>query len=265
MSFRTNGLIPCGATNSNVANSYFLKKGEPIPEPTLIAPVALESADGEGTTELVVRGFVGGVATPYTGGITINPGASSLAPAPAGLNIHAGASGVEIEVGTDGPGIVNTLKIAGANGLSEVNDPIYNPQRNNTVVATYSGTIPANVGPGLWTFTPTVSGAYMLQVNINVANADVIPANGIIEWVLNVGGGEVQYCSNTLKSISIAKASDFVGLDQPMDYSFSNLATLTAGQAVSFALYTAIATGSLAWNIGVAGVSGYQVRLIKMC
>lgn len=91
--------------------------------PVLVAPAAPATA---GNVELVVNG---NAASVYGGGITINPGANSVAPQGAvGLNIHAGADGVNVEVGTDGvAGTRNFLHIAGPDGLGEVYDTVYNP------------------------------------------------------------------------------------------------------------------------------------------
>lgn len=248
---------------ANLDTPLYVKKGDAIVSPVLVAPVSITSSTGSTTG---VIGIEGNPADGYFGAVNLTTGAGG-AGVPQRLAITADptASGVDVWIGANTAGSVNRLQINGGSGLSRVNDPVYNPvpvPSNNSVVVQYEGSIPANVGPGLWTFTPTVSGAYMLQVNFNVFNGDGIPADGVIEWVLNVGGGEVQYCSNTLKSLSIAKASDFLAppFTQPMDYSFSNLATLTAGQQVSFYLLTSTATAPNTWS-----VSNYQVRLVKMC
>ena len=257
------GLISPKNTHSNVSTNLYLKKGEAIIDPVLVAPVSIESSTGSTTG---VIGIQGNPSSGYFGALDITTGAGGVGvPQRLAITADPTASGVDVWIGANTAGSVNRLQINGGSGLSRVYDPVYNPvpvPSNDSVVASFSGSIPANVGPGLWTYTPTVSGAYMLQVNFNVFNGDTIPADGVIEWVLNVGGGEVQYCSNTLKSISIAKASDFTAppFNQPMDYSFSNLATLTAGQQVSFYLLTSTATAPNTWS-----VSNYQVRLVKMC
>ena len=126
MSVPQGGLIACQQTRPNTVDSYYLKKGEPIPAPVLVSAVDILSADGEASARLIVDGLASGVPGPYTGSLTIEPGASSQGPAPAGLTIRAGADGVSVEVGTNGAGVVNTMFIAGADGLSEVNDGTYN-------------------------------------------------------------------------------------------------------------------------------------------
>jgi hypothetical protein len=269
MSAPQGGLILCQETRPNNTEAYYAKATDGVLTfPTLVAPVSILPADESTTASIYVRGSD---ETVYRGAITVAPGANSSIPASQanGITIRTGAGPSTIaEVGSNSQG-PNLLYIAGASGVSQVYDVKYNPVIKATPVATYSGSIPANTGPGLWTYTPDVSGAYMLQVNFNVENADSIPINGAIEWVLNVGGGEVQYCSSTLKSTSISKASDFDEVNgvpgvlaPPMDYSFSNMATLTAGEQVSF--YLATARNSVAGG-GAWAISNYQVRLIKMC
>jgi hypothetical protein len=110
----------------------------------------------------------------------------------------------------------------------------------------------------------------MLQINFNIANTDSIPLDGIIEWFLNIGiSGEVQYTSSTIKSTSISKASDFDEVNggagtlaPPVDFSFSNVCFLTAGQLYRFGLNCArlSTVGGVAWS-----VANYQVRVIQMC
>lgn len=263
------GLIASQRTRAGVNDNstYYILKGQPIDAPVLVNPVEIRATDGSTDAVLFVDGASAGV---YQGAINIQPGANGVSATPGdGITIRTGAGpSTIVEVGANAQSN-NLLYIAGASGVSQVYDVKYNPAIKATPVASFTGSIPANTGPGLFTYTPDVSGAYMLQVNFNVENADSIPINGAIEWVLNVGGGEVQYCSNTLKSTSISKASDFDEVNgspgvlaPPMDYSFSNMAILTAGQEVSF--YLATARNSLAGG-GAWAVSNYQVRLIKMC
>jgi hypothetical protein len=267
-----NGLLAPQATHGNPEVSYYLQKGEPIPGPILIDPVSILAQDASTNANLYVNGADAGG---YMGALVLTPGdnlSSVLGPGN-GLTIRTtpgsgGAPATTVEVGANAQG-PNRLYIAGLSGVGEVYDEVYNPVIVPTPLVQYTGAIPANTGPGLWTFTPTRTGAYMLQVNFNIANGDNIPVNGAIEWTLNVAGGEVQYVSNTIKSTSISKASDFNEIDglpgtlaPPMDYSFSDMAILTAGQQVSFYLSCArnSAAGGLAWS-----VANYQVRLVQMC
>jgi hypothetical protein len=101
------------------------------------------------TSGVPVISVDGNAASEYGGSFTFNPGSNTPAggagvginikstpyngPAPAG---GTGAAGVSVEIGTNGnngatgstgPFIENHLYIAGTYGLSEVNDPVYNP------------------------------------------------------------------------------------------------------------------------------------------
>lgn len=264
-----NGLLCPLPTHGNPQISYYLQKGEPIPtDTTIVAPIILASEDGVANAFIGKQGLEAGVPGPYTGSISLDPGSSSAGLAPGGVNIRSIANGVAVEVGVNAS-TANHLYIAGPSGISEVYDYEYNPPILPTPVAGITGSIPANTGPGLFTFTPTRTGAYMLQVNINVQNTDSIPIDGSIEWVLNVGGGEVQYVSNTIKSTSMTKANSYNEINglpgvlaPPMDFTFTDMAILTAGQQVSF--YLACARNSAAGG-GAWAIANYQVRLIQMC
>jgi hypothetical protein len=264
----TNGLIAEQAS-SRPGVPYYLSKDEPLLNPSLISPVQLLSADLETAAAIECRGYTAGEPTPYSGAIKLLPGASSVGAAAEGLTIRSVGGGTQVEVGTDGEA-PNVIAIAGASGLAQVYDEIYNPVIKGTQVAGSSSALPVPAGPiGAFTFTPTVTGAYMLQVNINVRNADVIPVDGIIEWTLTTTAGEVQYVSNTIKSTSMSKASDFNEVDgvagalsEPIDYCFSDLCILTAGTQVAFNIFTARASaaGGLPWAI-----QNYQARLVQCC
>jgi hypothetical protein len=271
-------ILPPSSTYSGggSTDNLYLRAGRPAVLPsgsTLTSVVNLKAADGSTTAQLFVDGAD---SVAYQGAVALVPGANGTAGSTQGLGVairtiagsNAGTAATSVDIGADAQG-PNHLYIAGLQGTSEVYNPVYNPVIKGTQVAGIVGAIPANTGPGLFQYTPTVTGAYMLQVNFNIANTDQLPGDGIIEWTLNVGGGEVQYCSNTIKSTSISRAGDFnfvngvAGtLAPPVDYSFSNMAILTAGQQVSFYLSAAFASagGGLPWAI-----ANYQVRLIQMC
>jgi hypothetical protein len=108
--------------NTGKINSNFL--------PTFIAndllsPVEIAPASGSaGAFTLSVNGAT---ASPYGGSLSLNPGSNSVAPNGAvGVNIRATATGCAVEVGTDGVGLVNTLGVAGEDGVSQVYNPLYN-------------------------------------------------------------------------------------------------------------------------------------------
>lgn len=244
-------------------------------QPTLVAPITLQGQSDEGGLQVPAKIDVRGdehTSPIYVGAVAIRPGGNDAAPTGSnGIVIRAidGTPGVgtAVEIGTEEEG-PNHLYIEGADGQAEVYDEIYNQVIKTDPVDSYAGSIPANTGPGLFEFTPFRDGAYMLQVNFNVANADSIPVNGAIEWTLTFGE-EVQFVSNTIKSTSMVKASDFNevngspgALAEPMDFCFTDMCFLTAGITYSFNLFTArnSAAGGGAWAI-----SGYQVRVVQMC
>jgi hypothetical protein len=95
----------------------------------LISPVLLypEAPYTSGVPEIYVNGDG---TTEYGGSITLNPSSNDEADAAVGVNIKSTPTGCAVEVGTNGApeeGIVNHLYIAGASGLSEVYNPLYNP------------------------------------------------------------------------------------------------------------------------------------------
>jgi len=265
----TNGLM-CPEAFSNPQTPYYVDAdggAAVIVAPTLVSPIALAAADRTSTGYMTVGGLAAGA---YQGAVSIQAGANAVQAAnQVCLTGRSTATGCIVEVG-DNAQASNLLYIAGAQGVAQVYDPKYNQVIKGTQVASSTSALPVPGSPlGAFTFTPTVAGAYMLQVNINVRNADTIPVNGIIEWTLTTAAGEVQYVSNTIKSTSMSKASDFNEVDgvpgalsEPLDYCFSDLCILAAGTQVSFNIYTARASaaGGLPWAI-----ANYQARLIQCC
>jgi hypothetical protein len=236
-----------------------------------VSEIDLESADGTAVAQLSVVGLEGSppALSVYSGSIGLRPGTSSLGAAPAGVNIRSLANGVAVEVGTDGAGIVNTLGVAGADGVSQVYDQLYNPVINGTAVAAVGGALPGTPATRSFIYTPDKTGAYMLQVNVNIRNADSIPLDGFLEWVLSAAGSEVQFASNTLNSNALIKVlgMDEIngapgGIAEPTDFTTSDLCFLTAGVPVTFSIVTArnSTVGGLSWAI-----QNYDARLIQMC
>jgi hypothetical protein len=277
-----NGLLAPQATHGNPDLSYYaLANGAALSTPTLVAPITLQGTASEGALAVPAKIEVPGTNhgdPDYVGAIKLVPGGNPAAPnGSAGIVVRATASetpsiaaGTTVEVGTDGEA-PNRVLVAGPEGLSEVYNELYNPVIKGTAIGTSSSAlpVPGGLGIGAFTATPTVTGAYMLQVNVNVRNTDSIPIDGIIEWTLTTSAGEVQFVSNTLKALSISKASDFNeingqpgGLNEPIDYCFSDLCFLTEGVPVAFNIFTArkSAAGGGAWAI-----QNYQARLVQMC
>jgi hypothetical protein len=267
MSVPQAGLILCQQTRPNGNDTYYLKKGDPIVAPLIEQPLYIEADDQTTNATLFVSGASAGA---YQGALNLQPGVntSSIAFPGAGITVRtaAGPSTI-VEVGSNAQAN-NLLYIAGSSGVSQVYDEKYNPVIKSTAVASSSGALPISPTGFAFNYTPTKTGAYMIQVNINIRNADSIPLDGFIEWVLS-DGAEVQYASSTVNSNQLIKV---VGMDEingvpggipePTDFTFSNLCFLTAGVAVTFTVTTArnSTVGGLNWAI-----QNYDARLIQMC
>jgi hypothetical protein len=259
----SNGLICCPAF-ANVDTPFYLSKGEDIVKPTILQPLYIEADDNTTNATLFVSGASSGA---YQGAINIQPGvnATSTVLPGAGITIRTAVGPSTItEIGSNAQSN-NLLYIAGASGVSQVYDEKYNPVINSTAVASRSSSLPDTTG---FTYTPDKTGAYMLQVDINIRNADTIPTLGFIEWVMS-DGAEVQYASNTISSVSLIKVAGMNdingvpgGVAEPTDFTSSNLCFLTAGVAVSFSITTA--RNSLGGG-GQWAIDNYQARLIQMC
>lgn len=156
------GLLP-SATNIDLISPVYL-----YPPAGYTSGVAVISSDGNNASE-------------YGGSITLNPGSNAPAGgAGVGVNIKStpysgedGVAGVSVEIGTDGAtagataGFVeNHLYIAGTYGLSEVNDPVYNPVQ-----------MFVNANPGATTTTPeTINEADPVE-NIRIITLGNTPAD----------------------------------------------------------------------------------------
>lgn len=270
---RDNGLLRPMAFRNPTSAYYLDNKSEIVlTEPILVSPVVLKSADLESQSLIVCRGLDGAVPGPFTGAIKLIPGSSSVGTAAEGITVRSVGGGTQLLVGTDSE-TPNTVVVAGANGISEVYNQLYNPVIKGTAVASASGALPGTAATRSFTFTPTITGAYMLQVNLNVRNADFIPLDGFIEYVLSAaaqgGGVEVQFVSNTFNSNQLIKVfgMDEIngvlgGVAEPTDFSNSDLCILQAGVQVSFNILTArnSTVGGESWAI-----QNYQARLIQMC
>jgi hypothetical protein len=289
-----NGLIaPPAFKNPEVP--YYLTDNVPvIPQPTLVAPITLQSEDGEGTALMTVSGFEDGAAYEYTGAISLRPGASSLGPASDGLTMRSVADGVSVEIGTDSQ-TVNTLSIAGPSGLAQVYDEVYKQPvalRDITIVGTNPVCAPtggaevfrgaqaavAAAAPGV---PPTVfnriqvprSGAYMLQTEIRMGNG--AGANTVVLPSEVVGGVPIWYGLQVgmteFGTVIVVPYSNFevIGGDFQAVQTFeTNGLTIRTYSVVvvldATKVYTVgLVSGNAAWNIGSAGQ--IKIELIAMC
>jgi len=263
----TNGLM-CPEAFSNPQTPYYVDAdggAAVIVAPTLVSPIALAAADRTSTGYMTVGGLAAGG---YQGAVSIQAGTNAVQAAnQVCLTGRSTATGCIVEVG-DNAQASNLLLIAGAQGTAQVYDEKYNQPINTTAVASSTGSLPAAGGFG-FSYTPDKTGAYMLQVNINIRNADSIPVDGFIEWIMSAAGSEVQYASSMVNSNMLNKVlgMDDIngvpgGLAEPTDYSFSNLCFLTAGVATTFSITTArnSAAGGAQWAI-----QNYDARLVQCC
>lgn len=293
----TNGLAGSSA-HRKVDVPYYLSQGASgsvLRQPTLVSAIDLESADGTAAAQLSVVGLEGTPAalTVYSGSIGLRPGTSSLGAAPAGVNIRSLANGVAVEVGTDGAGIVNTLGVAGATGVAQVYDEIYNQPvqlQTITIVASDPDCTPtggaeifrctqaavAQAGAGTVQFNRIQvprSGAYVMQSEIRMgngagANTVVLPSaivGGIPIWnSLALGMQEFSTVIAVPYSQVEVIGGDFAAIDTFASNSltiktYSQVLILDATKEYAITL----AANSAAWNIGDAGQ--IKVELIAMC
>jgi hypothetical protein len=291
-----NGLLAPQATHGNPEVSYYARaNGGRLVAPTLVSPIELVSADGNASADMTVQGFEGGVVSVYTGSIDLRPGTSSVGAAPAGVNIRSIANGVAVEVGTDGAGIVNTLGVAGADGVAQVYDELYNQPvalRDITLSATnpLCAPDPANVGEIFrcsqaavaaaavgavgTNFAVPKTGWYALQTEVKLGNAPA-PAPTTINVPITVAPGGV----NLGEVLSFAIADGVVvepyGL---MEVSSNEMAVseVLVANSIVVRTYTSmhlfeegttytftLRASSAVWNIGEAGQ--IKAELIAMC
>jgi hypothetical protein len=279
------GLIASQRTRAGVNDNstYYVLKGEAINAPVLVNPVEIRATDDSTNATLFVSGASSGA---YQGAINIEPGANGVSATPGdGITIRTGAGpSTIVDVGANSQAN-NYLFISGTSGSSQVNDGIYNPTIKSSAIFDQTLTFNSSV-PGTSTrqipFTITRAGAYMLQVDINFANADSTPevlipvvspvnpaltvgafsqAGGALEWTITTP--EVQYMSSTITATSLIKASALNSVADPMDFTISNMGFFNAG-AYTFNMY---ALKPLA-GPNVSGdwiLSGVKVRIVQMC
>jgi hypothetical protein len=127
-------------------SNIYLRKGDPLPPASSLKSIVSIAAADESVSAAIT---VTGSETPtYKGAITLNSGANASGGSTVILTGRTvGADTASIEVGTNGQ--TNLLRIAGAEGLSQVNDPIYNPATAQEL-AVLLGPSPSANHPGGW-------------------------------------------------------------------------------------------------------------------
>jgi len=287
------GLISPKNTHSNVVNALYAKAVDgKLTYPTLVAPVAIQPADESVSANIYVRGAS---ETVYRGAITIAPGANSSIPASqgAGITVRTGAGpSTIVEIGNNAQG-PNLLSIAGASGVGQVYDEVYNQPvalQTITIVASDPDTTPtggaeifrctqtavAQAGAGTVQFNRIQvprTGAYTLQTEIRMgngagANTVVLPSTlvgGVPVWnALFLGMQEF----STVIAVPYSSVEVIGGDFQAIDTFESNSLTIRVYSQVVFLDSTkvyAITLGSNSslWNIGSAGQ--IKAELIAMC
>jgi len=280
----------------NLDNIYLIK-GQPLPSGSALTnPVPINSTDGTTTATLFVSGAAAGV---YQGAINIEPGANAGIAGGIGEGITirtiAGLGPLEtaataVDIGANAQG-ANHLYISGLSGSSEVYDEVYNKPIKTVgivdVTTSLNSAVPGESQRG-FAFTAPKTGAYMLQVDINYFNDDTTPVisvpvisgvdqvglfnqpGGAVEWTLTtlppLPAGEIQFMSTTIAATSLIKQAQLSSIQQPMDFTVSNMGFLQGGSEYAINLY-AIKPNPAA-SPAVAGdwlLSDIRVRLIQMC
>jgi hypothetical protein len=119
----TNGLLGGVAYRKVDVPYYATDAVEPGPVSTLLSNVSVLSADQSVSSTLITNG---NAVPTYKGGLTIISGPNASGPATNAITTRTvGATTAQVEIGDNAQ--TNRLMIAGASGLSQVNDPIYNP------------------------------------------------------------------------------------------------------------------------------------------
>lgn len=298
-----NGLLAPQATYGALSESYYLSKDAPIIAPTLVSPITLQSGGAEGTLAVPAEIFVPGPdhASPaYAGAVRISPGANVDAPnGAAGVVIRAvegtvaGTAATVMEIGTNGES-PNQLLIAGADGLSQVYDELYNqPVALQAITLSATNPLaapdPANVGEifrcvqagvaasavgAIGTnFAVPKTGWYALQLEIALGNAPAPAAPDINVPIAAVGGIDIgQTLSFVITKGVVVEpygameyvaqefaAADIVVAGGNVIKQFVSQHLFTAGQTYSFTLKSS----SALWNIGTNGQ--IKAELIAMC
>ena len=260
----------------------------------LLSPVLIAPASGTaGNFTLSVDGTN---ASAYGGSLSLNPGSNSVAPNGAvGVNIRATANGCAVEVGTDGAtGTVNTLGVAGPDGVSEVYNPLYNqpmalraitlsdtnalcvPQVGNVgeifrcAQAGVAAAAAAAVGT---TFEVPRTGFYTLQIEYKLQNAPapaafdinvpIAPVDGVdigqtLTFTIADGVVVEPYGSSSVGSQEFAVQS-IVTQGSGITRRYVSEHLLEAGTEYTFTLRSS----SALWNIGSAGQ--IKAELIAQC
>jgi hypothetical protein len=240
----------------------------------LAAPVVIQ-AEAPATSGNPVIYVEGNAASAVGGSLALVPGSRTGALAPdAGLTIVAAPAGVQVYVGTNTQA-TNFLGVAGANGIAQVYDALYNqpvalqnvtfnpnpppypPQAGNPgeIFRTTAFTGAAEVNQ----FQVTKSGWYSFQSEIRVGGAGIVlpgcpittPGTDIpgaldIQLVVQSTASAVPYSQNTVSAFSLYTQEDGT-------YDFCTLNRTVQLQAGVDYLVSVKGTPTAGWNLGANG------------
>jgi len=264
------GLIAPNNTNLNVDTSYFVKKDEPISEPVLIAPVSIQGNIAEGPLAVPAVINVPGPAhstAAYVGAMKLIPGGNTAAPDGSnGVVIRAAAGpATVVEVGTDSEG-PNKLLIAGASGLSQVNDPVYNPAIG-TAGNIWNLTDFAGGSRSSDAFAVDKTGQYMLRWELRLGENPVLgAADAGCEVFMTQSATVVPFSGTTFTNFGVYLPILAGGGADYIDYSGMLLVTLTEGLEYNYRFTPTASTatpGSVWTSLGSGGY--FKVDVIKVC
>ena len=274
---------------------FYVEAGENavIVSPTLQSAIKLAADPVNGALDINGAIYVDGAdAGAYAGAINIVPGSTAGGVA-AGITIReaAGPSTI-VEIGANAQSN-NLLYIAGASGVGQVYDEVYNqpvalvpitqvqtaplltPANPEEVLRGGQAAIAAAIatpGSQFNIFTVPRTGAYMVQTQIGVGNnvptnSVVIPSTlvgGVPIWSSLSLGFQIQGTATAVPYASFEViGGDFYGDEafagnSQLTKTYTSVAFLTA--ATNYAVTLNCAAG---WNIGTAGQ--IKVELIAMC
>lgn len=249
------GLIPSQQTRPNTTDEYYLRKGQPI-----VSPLVIASLDGTHTSTLSTSN--GGDLTVSTAG----PGVyNDIILMPEGnLYLQPQAEFTQVGEGTEVSGAV--LNIAGASGPGRVYDTVYNKvAAQQTVVASTSGPILVGGSLGAYTLVNLPSAGYYI-FELSVENAVKTPA--VISFLEmyctdNNGGQVINQTSVQIASTSFATTQ--VGPDPP---AYSSGFVLTSGifpangaQTLRLHIDTVLDTGV---RVGTAWTGTWELKITQI-
>lgn len=208
-------LLPPTATyyGGDLSNdNYFLRKGQPLPLGSLVSPLEIFTPDKTNSAEIVVN------STPaaYNGSMTIISGSNVNGSVPVvGMTIRtSGENEATVEIGDNAQ--TNYLKIAGASGLSQVFDPVYNP------VNALKSVVNVASGDGSTTGTISVVGnetpSYKGALGLNSGANPLGPSLNIITGrTLGLNTMSVEVGNNSqINTLKIAGASGLSQVNDPV-------------------------------------------------